>query len=77
MGKLTYLEVGVSKGLIGKRLKLYVAYMHARWSKEESLQCSTGYADEWANRFLCGDEYCCSDLFGQEILDRLYKNKEV
>ena len=46
----------------------FVAYMRLRWDTEETIQCLTGYAQEWAERFLSHDEYGCSDNIGQEIL---------
>lgn len=71
----TYLEVGIAKGLIRKRLKLYVAYMKKRWNNQEKMQVATGYAEEWAERFLRNDEYNCSDFVGKALLDQL--DKEV
>jgi hypothetical protein len=76
MEKLTYLEVGVAKGLIGKRLKLYVAYMKERWAEEEHMQCISGYADEWAERFLSEREFEASDSIGQVVLVRLLKEQK-
>jgi len=46
----------------------YVLYMRTRWEKEEDTQCKTGYAREWAERFLSGSEYECSDSIGQAVL---------
>ena len=71
----TYLEVGIARGLKYKRLKLYIAYMKKRWDKQEKQNVDTGYAEEWADRFLSGNEYTCSDLGGQALLDQL--NKEI
>lgn len=46
-------------------------YMRIRWIDEEELQCQVGYASEWAERFLVGREYECSDRKGQAILRRM------
>lgn len=64
----TYREVGLEVGLEGETLNRYVAYMSERWSREEDLQCHTGYAHEWAERFACGGEYAASDLIGRTVL---------
>ena len=67
----TYREVGIAKGLQGNQLNLYVDYMTKRWSNEEELQCKTGYAQEWAERFLSNLEWECSDSQGQLVLKEL------
>ena len=48
--------------------KRYIKYMRTRWANEEATQCDTGYASEWAMRFLAGHEYGASDSEGQAIL---------
>ena len=64
----TYEEVADKKGLAGRIKTRYVLYMRARWADEEKIQCQTGYAGEWADRFLSGNEYGCSDSIGQSVL---------
>ena len=64
----SYKEVGTSVGLKGERLELYVWYMETRWKEEEGLHCATYYAEEWAQRFLRGDEFACSDGEGERLL---------
>lgn len=68
MNKYTYLMVGKKNKLDGLQLIRYVNYMASRWHKEEEMNCKTGYADEWAERFRKGIEYEASDLGGQAIL---------
>ena len=51
----------------------YISYMMTRWLDSEELKCSTGYAQEWAERFLSGREYDASDKEGQRILKELGK----
>ena len=68
----TYEEVADKVGLRGKRKELYVKYMRERWDEEE-LQVRTGYAQEWAERFLDGIEFEASDSDGKKILYRLYR----
>lgn len=67
----TYEEIANKIGLASTIKLKYVTYMRIRWSDEEEIQCLTGYAEEWAYRFLDGREYQCSDTKGKEILIRL------
>ena len=69
----TYEEVADKVGLKGRRKELYVRYMRERWGYEEELQVRTGYAQEWAERFLDGVEFLASDSDGKKILYRLYR----
>ena len=64
----SFREVAEWYGLKGDMADRYVAYMQARWSNEQEIQCKTGYAGEWAQRFLAGEEYNCSDSIGKEVL---------
>ena len=64
----TYVDVGFEAGLKGRHLLRFVEYMKIRWGKEEYSQCSTGYAKEWAERFVSGNDYGASDIHGQRIL---------
>ena len=52
----------------------FVFYMRSRWYYEEELQCKTGYALEWAERFKMGIEYGASDIIGQTVLRGLGEN---
>ena len=72
----TYLQVGKAIGLSPDTLVRYVQYMERRWAKEETLQCKTGYAEEWAERFQNGCEYNCSDSTGRAILDQLKSDED-
>ena len=65
---ITYEQVGSKVGLAGLRLKKYVEYMKTRWGKQEYVQCITGYAQEWAERFFTGREYQASDSDGLRVL---------
>jgi len=65
---ITYEDIADKNNMRPRMKKRFVAYMRLRWSDEEELQCQTGYAQEWADRFLSHDEYGCSDGVGQEIL---------
>lgn len=67
----TFVEVGIKAGLKGQCLERYVIYMWGRWAKKEELQCATGYAWEWAERFKAKVEYGCSDTVGQTLLDQI------
>ena len=71
MKNATFLGIGKSIGLKGRTLERYVEYMKTRWSKEEEMQCMTGYAYEWAERFLYKSEYNCSDSIGRSVLQKI------
>jgi len=64
----TYEQVGNKVGLVGLRLEKYIKYMKTRWGKQEYIQCVTGYAQEWAERFFTGREYQASDSDGLRVL---------
>ncbi len=66
---VTFEEIGIKAGLDGVELQRYIRYMKARWADDEGMKCVTGYAMEWANRFLHGDEYTMSDGAGRMVLD--------
>ena len=72
----TYLEIGKSEGLKDKTLERYISYMCTRWLKTESLNCATGYAKEWAERFKYGNEYKMSDSEGTKILEKIDKGEK-
>lgn len=76
MKETTYLGVAIAKGLKGNQLLTYVTYMFTRWGKEETLQCTSGYAEEWADRFLLGIEFEASDCVGQALLNKLREANE-
>jgi len=63
----TYKEIA-EKILPEHKRKPYVMYMTLRWGADEKMQCLTGYANEWAERFLYDAEYTASDQQGQSIL---------
>ena len=63
-----YEEIAVKNDMSSEMKERFIAYMRYRWSDEEKLQCQTGYAQEWAERFLNHDEYGCSDGVGREVL---------
>ena len=65
----TYKDAAKTLGKIdGAR---FIAYMTMRWAKEEEIQCMSGYASEWADRFLNGVEYQSSDLEGLRVLKQI------
>ncbi len=68
----TYREIGEKAGLTGDRLEMYIAYISEAWPITERYKCSTGYAQEWAERFHAGREWEYSDAKGKSILQRLY-----
>ena len=72
----TFIEVGIANELEDRMLERYVQYMLTRWKEEEEIQCQTGYASEWAQRFKTGIEYGASDLEGQRVLKEMDKIKE-
>lgn len=65
---LTYEEVAKEANLTVHQAERFCRYMRFRWDKEEALQCTTGYALEWAERFKSGYEYEASDAFGKSVL---------
>ena len=69
-----FVEVGKKAGLTDLQLKAFVFYMMSRWDYKEEIQCRSGYAKEWAERFKRGTEYNESDEEGQEILKKLYRS---
>jgi len=68
---ITYKEVAEHMKLDGITKVRFIKYMTTRWENEEKLQCETGYATEWAERFKGGCEYSASDYFGQGILNEM------
>jgi len=81
----SYKEVADDIGLHGLTKKMYIKYMETRWKSEEEIQCKTGYAHEWAERFKSGYEFGASDSKGRDILltlcrlyyDEYYIGKEL
>jgi hypothetical protein len=67
----TYKDVAIKHNLTANQARRFVAYMLARWAREEETQCLTGYAGEWAERFKSGQEYVRSDSVGQAVLDMM------
>lgn len=67
----TFLGVAEKHELSETQKARYITYMEARWKDEELLQCQTGYASEWAERFKAGIEMRASDCIGQEIFMRM------
>lgn len=49
----------------------FLVYMANRWPDTEEMKCQTGYAQEWAHRFMNGIEYAASDREGQAVLNRM------
>mgnify|MGYP001566309068 CR=1 FL=1 len=72
----TYEQVGKSIKLSPHTLRRFVTYMRRRWPSEETLQCQTGYAKEWAWRFQRGMEAAASDHEGQGVLHQM-EDKEA
>lgn len=75
MSAQNYESIARRNGLDYETSGRFIAYMRARWADEEVLQCETGYADEWAERFAGGQEFSASDLHGQATLKRLYPER--
>jgi hypothetical protein len=69
----TFKEVAEKVGLSEETTARYLKYMKARWANQESLQCATGYAQEWAVRFQEGREYSASDNTGVSVLKTIDK----
>ena len=67
----SFREVGESCKMDSVMLERYVRYMQTRWGATEGLQCDTGYAAEWAARFISGNEYNASDSTGQRVLKQI------
>ena len=74
---MTYDDIANSHNLQGNTRQRYLLYMNMRWSDEMDVQCKTGYAREWAERFLAGIEYMMSDGEGQKALREIDGIKEV
>ena len=64
----TYEEVATAAGLDEKTSQRFIRYMTTRWADGETINCLSGYASEWAQRFKKGIEFSASDLEGQAIL---------
>lgn len=67
----TFEGVAKEEKLEGNIKNRFIRYMRTRWANEEHTQCVTGYANEWAQRFLNGSEYACSDTSGQRLLNEM------
>ena len=67
----TYEEVATAYKMQDKMKSRYVEYMKTRWADSEGVKCQVGYAQEWAERFLHGIEFGCSDSTGQAILNKM------
>ena len=65
-----YAAVGREVGLDPVTHTRYVTYMKTRWAEKEDLNCKTGYAREWAERFKAKIEFSASDHIGQAILKK-------
>lgn len=76
MYKISFRIIGKEAGLKGKRLRVYTKYMKMRWGYKEEMECISGYAKEWADRFLAGKEYSYSDLEGQRILNKISRENQ-
>ena len=64
----TYPAIADKAGLTGATRNRFIKYMLIRWASDERIQCVTGYAEEWANRFKDGNEFGASDDIGQTVL---------
>lgn len=73
----TYEEVAKEARLLPDTKQVFIAYMRARWASSETLQCQTGYAMEWAERFANGVAYEASDSVGKQVLADIYKHITV
>jgi len=69
----TYNKIAEANNMPEPMKTRYIAYMRLRWGnpEDEELKCQVGYAQEWADRFLEGIEYECSDIEGQRILKEI------
>ena len=72
----TYEEVAKTHNLPLDTAERYVLYMKRRWADEEEIQCQTGYAEEWAERFMAGIEFSASDSEGKRILREIDNLKQ-
>ena len=64
----TFEEVANINALAPFMKQRYIDYMTIRWKDKEEMQCLSGYAQEWCDRFICGAEYGESDDVGQMML---------
>ena len=71
-----YFDVGKKAGLKGKRLEIYVVYMKRNWEEDEEEFCRSGFAKEWAERFVDDIEMYASDYKGKGILKELGETNE-
>jgi len=71
----TYEEVATVYQMDDIMKSRFITYMKTRWTDTEEQKCSDGYAQEWANRFIQGLEFACSDSTGQAILKAMSKGE--
>lgn len=67
----TYKDVANEAKLGKVTAARFIAYMTKRWKTEEEIQCRSGYASEWAERFASNVEYQASDLNGLRVLKQI------
>ena len=74
-----YNEVANAYGMSDPMRTKFLKYMKARWGEPETEEghCMVGYAQEWADRFIRGVEFGCSDRTGQAILNAMAKEGEI
>ena len=61
-------DIAKKTGFDEEKTKMFVWYMETRWKKKEEEMCQTGYAGEWALRFLHNLEFRASDIHGMRLL---------
>ena len=65
---MNYKGVADKSGLVGEMRARFINFMSARWGDSEALQCESGYAGEWARRFLLGTEVESCDREWRHLL---------
>jgi hypothetical protein len=67
----SYKEVSEDSKLDKVTAARFIAYMTKRWIVDEEIQCVSGYAHEWAERFAWEAEYAKSDFAGVKVLQSI------
>lgn len=65
---MTYQDIASKNGMDYKMAEKYIKFMKARWGNSEELECESGYASEWARRFLRGTEVESCDRAWRHLL---------
>ena len=68
----TYKEIAREAGLSESKSMVFCYFMKARFEDEEG-KCRTGYAQEWAERFVSGREMEYADSWSRSVIADGYR----